>query len=67
MSTLGGELWLFLEVLQGSQTSLSVVSGNLEFHSSRFNGTSPYVKLRGNMMSFRLTEGTSGFFSSFNS
>ena len=48
----GGELGLFLEVQQGSQTSLSVVTGSSEFHSSRCHGISPYVELRGNTMSF---------------
>ena len=61
----GGELRLFLEVQQGSQTSRSFVTGNSEFHSSLCHVISPYVELRGNMMSFRVTAGTSGFLSSF--
>ena len=48
----GGELRLFLEVQQGCQTSLSVVTETLEFHSSHCHGISPYVELRGKMMSF---------------
>ena len=62
----GGELGLFLEVQQGSQTPLSVGTGNMEFHSSRCHGISPYVELRGTMMSFRLTAGTKVYFLSFN-
>ena len=42
-----GEFGLFLEVQQGSQTPLSVGTGNMEFHSSRCHGISPYVELRG--------------------
>ena len=44
----GGELVLSLEVQQGSQTSLSVGTGNSEFHSSHCDRISPYVELRGN-------------------
>ena len=65
ISRWGGELRLFLEVQQGCQTSLSVATETSEFHSSGCHGVSPYVELRGKTMSFRLTAGTSGFFSSF--
>ena len=58
--------WAFSRTTTGSQTSHSVVSGNSEFHSSHFHGTSPSVELRETMMSFCLTEGTLGSFSSFN-
>ena len=66
ISTCGGELGLFVEVQQGSQTSLNVATGNSEFHSNHCHGISPYVELRGNTMSFQLRAGTSGSFSSFN-
>ena len=66
ISRWGRELGHFLEVKQESQTSLSVGTGNMEFHSCRCHGISPYVELRGYTMSFRLTAGTLGFFSSFN-
>ena len=63
---MGWELELFLDMQQESQTSLNVVTGNSEFHSSCCHGISPYVELRGNTMSFQLRAGTSGFISSFN-
>ena len=66
ISRWGKELGHSLEVQQGSQTSLSVATGNSEFHSRHCHGISPYVKLRGNTMSFQLTAGTSRFISSFN-
>ena len=66
ISRWGGELGLFLEVQQESKTSVSVATGNSEFHSSHCHGISPYVQLRGIAISFRLTAGTSGFVLSFN-
>ena len=66
ISRWGGQLGLFLEVQQGSQTSLSAATGNSEFHSTYCHGINSYVELRGNMMSFRLKAGTSGFVSSLN-
>ena len=52
ISRWGGELVLSLELQQGSQTSISVVTGNSGFHSSSWHGISPYVELRGSTMSF---------------
>ena len=66
MSRWGEELGLFLDVQQGNQTSVSVVTGNSGFHSSHCHGITPYVELKGNRMSFLLTAGNSWFFSSFN-
>ena len=56
----GGVLGLFLEMQQGSQISLSVVTGNSEFHSTHCHGISPFVELRGNMMSFQITAEAQG-------
>ena len=41
ISRWGGEFGLFLEVEQGSQTSLRVETGNSEFHSSHCHGICP--------------------------
>ena len=49
-----------LEVQQGSQTSLSVVTGNSEFHSNHCHGNSPYVELRGTRCPFNLQQGPQG-------
>ena len=56
----GGELGLFLEVQQGSQTSLRVVRGYLRLHASWSRGIRPHLELRGTL-SFRLAAGTAGF------
>ena len=48
----GGELGLFLEVQQGSQTSLHVVRGSSGFHLSQCRGIRPCPMLRGNSVSF---------------
>ena len=45
LSSSGGELALFLEVQQGSQTSLCVVKGYSIFHSNRCRRISPYLDL----------------------
>ena len=60
ISTCDRELGLFLEVQQGSQTSLSVATGNSEFHSNRCHGISPYVELRGTQCPFNLEQGPRG-------
>ena len=44
--SLGGELVLFLEVQQGSQTSIHVVRGYSGFHSSHCRETWPHLKMR---------------------
>ena len=51
------ELVLFLEVQQGSQTSLRVVRGNLGVPFELLQGIRPYLKLRGNSESFFLVAG----------
>ena len=56
----GGKLGLFLEMQQGSQTSLSVATGNSEFRSSRCHGISPYDELRGPPCPFDLNQGLWG-------
>ena len=48
---------LFLEVQQGSQTSLRVVRGNLGVPFELLQGIRPYLKLRGNSESFFLVAG----------
>ena len=57
---------LFLEVQQGSQTSLQVVRGDSEFHWSWDRGIWPYLELSGNSLSFQLAARNAGFLSSFN-
>ena len=53
LSSLGGELVLFLEVKQASQTSIHVVRGYLGFHASWCRGIRPYFELRNKLVSFR--------------
>ena len=55
----GGDLEHFLEVQQGSHISLIVETVNSQFHSRCCDQISPYVELRGNMMSFQLIAETS--------
>ena len=45
---------LFLEVQQGSQTSLHVVRGNSRFHSSHCRGIRPYLEMRDTRHRFNL-------------
>ena len=60
ISTCDRELGLFLEVQQGSQTSLSVATGNSEFHSNHCHEISPYVELWGTQCPFNLEQGPRG-------
>ena len=55
LSSLDGELGIFLKLQQGSHTSLYFMRGNSGFHSS------PYLELRGYSVSFRLVAGIMGF------
>ena len=67
VANLGRELVLFLEVQQGSQTSIRVVRGYSGFHSSRCRGTGPHLKMRGQtQVSSPLATGILWFLSSFN-
>ena len=66
MSCSGWEFVIFLEVQEGSQTSLCVVKGYSVFHSRQCTGIRSYLELRGNSVSFQLTAGTVGFLLSFN-
>ena len=54
LSSSGGELGLFLEVQQGSQTSLHVVRGSLMFHSRWCRRMRPFLELRGTRYHFDL-------------
>ena len=56
----------FLDVQEGSQTSLHVVKEYSVFHSRQCTGIRPYLEFRGNSVSFQLMAGNSGFLSSFN-
>ena len=66
MSCSGWEFVIFLEVQEGSQTSLCVVRGYSVFHSRRCTEIRPYLELRLNSVSFQLVMGMLGFLSSFN-
>ena len=60
--------WAFLQVQEGSQTSLHHMRGYLGFHLSHCRGLWAYLELRGNStrdeVSFQFAAGTSGFLSS---
>ena len=62
--------WAFLQVQEGSQTSLHLMRGYLGFHLSHCRGIWAYLELRGNStrdeVSFQFAAGTAGFLSSIN-